>query len=765
MIVNQKKVISICMIFVMLFSCSTEIMADTGYDETAPVLKSFRILNPDQLDTRNGGNSIEMEFELEEEGTGVTNIDVCFQNEEGKEFEIVFWCQNWHQDPIYTGKAKVKMFVIGDKTKIKPGKYKITNVTLSDGNENYFYASSGRNPEIWEKSTKEVNVIKTDYQEKTDTESPIVRGMKICNTENVNSKKTLNIEFDFKEMGSGLHYIHIYCKNGFLGSYTFDSWQETKIDGKKTLPFKISGAQKGENEITKVVVADWEDNETIYDQNSSEWNNFLTKFYVTETAESPVLNSFQIKNTKVATPGLLYADIDFDGDQDGIEAVYLRLENKDGKQNILECKNEKPLKKGKQKIAFSISPFWGVGKWKIAGVGLEGASGKTSWYDKNSENEDALTASKFLNQEITISSSYDITYYGSVGNYKTAVKKINEMKDGQTAVLDCRYSKIAKKELFQAIAGKNKILVFEDEDVQWIFCGKNVKLSKCKDIDLETKVMRRAGKNYGYADDTYILYMEYADNGELPGKVEMRVNYDYLFAKYQAGNQKLILTYYDRGELKVLNENVQVAKDEYAEYKITHNSTYLLSQNNPRLLAPTGVKAISYQDKQIKLTWKRVAGAGGYEIYRSTSSKGTSKKIASVKGNSKVSYVDKKTSIGKKYYYRIKAAGNQKKVKAAYSTKVSCKAVPEQVKKVNTTKRGKKIRISWNSVHYCSGYEIYMSTKKDNGYKRKGTTKDVAYMMGNLKKRKIYYFKVRSYKKVKGRKYYGSYSQIIRRHI
>ena len=119
MIVNQKKVISICMIFVMLFSCSTEIMADTGYDETAPVLKSFRILNPDQLDTRNGGNSIEMEFELEEEGTGVTNIDVCFQNEEGKEFEIVFWCQNWHQDPIYIqGRQKLKCLSLEIKRKL-----------------------------------------------------------------------------------------------------------------------------------------------------------------------------------------------------------------------------------------------------------------------------------------------------------------------------------------------------------------------------------------------------------------------------------------------------------------------------------------------------------------------------------------------------------------------------------------------------------------------------------------------------------------------
>ncbi len=760
---NCKKIISLLLVFVMLFGCSVKITADTGYDETAPVLKSFRVLNPDQMDAKNDGNGIEMEFDFVEEGTGVTDIDVYFENDKGQELEIVFWCGNWKHDPLYTGKTKVEMHVIGDGTKIELGKYKIKYMNICDGNGNYTQVSCDQNPEIWEISTKEVTVVKSDYKEKTDTEPPVIREMKICNAENVNARQTLDVEFDFKEMGSGIHSIDLYCGGNPISSYVFNEWKENQFDGKKRLSFDIVEAQKGENEITEVVITDWADNKTVYNCKSKEWNHFSTKFYVSETVEDPVLNKFQISNPQIAAPNLLYADIDFGGDQKGIEEVCLCLENKDGKQKILSSKNEQPWKQGRHRIAFPISPFWGIGKWKVTSVGLAGVSGKVTWYDKNSQNGDADIAAEFLGTEITILSSYDITYYGSVGNYKTAVSKIKEMKEGQTAVLDCRYSKTARKELFQAIAGKNKILVLEDEDVQWVFRGKDVQWSKCKDVNLETQIMRRAGKDYGYADDRYVLYMEYADNGELPGKVEMRVNYDYLFAKYQTGNQRLILTYYDHGTANVLNENVQVAKDEYAEYKITHNSTYLLSEKNPRLLAPTGIKAVSYRDKQIKLTWSRVAGACGYDVYRSSSSKGTSKKIAAIKGNAKVSYIDKKTKIGKKYYYRVKARGTKAKMKAAYSAKVSCKAVPQQVKKVDAMKRGKRFRISWASVHGCSGYEVFMSTKKNRGYKKKAVTRDVAYMTGRLKKGKIYYFKVRSYKKVKGRKYYGSYSQVIKR--
>lgn len=56
--------------------------------------------------------------------------------------------------------------------------------------------------------------------------------------------------------------------------------------------------------------------------------------------------------------------------------------------------------------------------------------------------------------------------------------------------------------------------------------------------------------------------------------------------------------------------------------------------------------------KSATITWKKTKGADEYVIYRSTKKNGTYKAVATIKGTS---YVDKKLSKGKTYYYKIKA--------------------------------------------------------------------------------------------------------------
>ena len=66
-------------------------------------------------------------------------------------------------------------------------------------------------------------------------------------------------------------------------------------------------------------------------------------------------------------------------------------------------------------------------------------------------------------------------------------------------------------------------------------------------------------------------------------------------------------------------------------------------------------------------------------------------------------------------------------------------------------------------VKKASGYEIYMSSKKNSGYKKTATVKKVSavkYTKKKLKAGKKYYFKVRTYRTVKGKKIYSSYSKV-----
>lgn len=53
-----------------------------------------------------------------------------------------------------------------------------------------------------------------------------------------------------------------------------------------------------------------------------------------------------------------------------------------------------------------------------------------------------------------------------------------------------------------------------------------------------------------------------------------------------------------------------------------------------------------------KISWNKVRGVKGYEVYRSSSKKGTYKKIATVKGSS---YTNKKLKRNRSYYYKVRA--------------------------------------------------------------------------------------------------------------
>ena len=85
------------------------------------------------------------------------------------------------------------------------------------------------------------------------------------------------------------------------------------------------------------------------------------------------------------------------------------------------------------------------------------------------------------------------------------------------------------------------------------------------------------------------------------------------------------------------------------------------------------MKTPSSTKKGIVLKWNKITGADGYMVYRKTGS-GSYSKIATVKGNTKVTYTDKSAKKGKTYTYKIKvyksktysAYSNAKKIKDKY---------------------------------------------------------------------------------------------------
>ena len=100
-------------------------------------------------------------------------------------------------------------------------------------------------------------------------------------------------------------------------------------------------------------------------------------------------------------------------------------------------------------------------------------------------------------------------------------------------------------------------------------------------------------------------------------------------------------------------------------YSGDYNSSYSSTGVSIYHLADPTLKTPSSTSKGIVLKWNKITGAQGYVIYRKTGS-GSYSKIATVKGNSKVTYTDKKAKKGKKYTYKIKAYYS--KTYSAYSS-------------------------------------------------------------------------------------------------
>lgn len=231
----------------------------------------------------------------------------------------------------------------------------------------------------------------------------------------------------------------------------------------------------------------------------------------------------------------------------------------------------------------------------------------------------------------------------------------------------------------------------------------------------------------------------------------------------------------------------------------------------------TKVASASYD--KLRLSWEPMSGVDGYQIYRATSKSGKYAKIATVKGASSATYTNTGRTCGTRYYYKLRAYKKigGKTVYSKYSAILSAYAKPAKVKvtdayapsnsteaiavnfttvrgatdyeaQVNKIKNGKetgfrsnaynaegekrtfgtyKQRLAMLKKEYPSGYTT-MEVKENGKYvSKKVTVAELAATMIAKNQVKIelvqddsiYEFRVRAYRKVNGRKVYGSWSE------
>ena len=184
--------------------------------------------------------------------------------------------------------------------------------------------------------------------------------------------------------------------------------------------------------------------------------------------------------------------------------------------------------------------------------------------------------------------------------------------------------------------------------------------------------------------------------------------------------------------------------------------------NNPSKVK--GLKSKKQTSTSVTLNWSKVSGATGYQVYKYNTSK---KKWEKVGSTTKTSYEVKKLKEGTSYKFKVKAykTVNKKKYYGSYSSELKSTTKVSKPSKVKGLKAKKKtttsVTLSWSKTSKATGYEVYKYNSSKKKWEKVGSTTKTSYTVKKLKSGTKYKFKVKAYKTVNKKKYYGSYSSVL----
>ena len=177
----------------------------------------------------------------------------------------------------------------------------------------------------------------------------------------------------------------------------------------------------------------------------------------------------------------------------------------------------------------------------------------------------------------------------------------------------------------------------------------------------------------------------------------------------------------------------------------------------------TNLKSSKRTYNSITLSWDKIDNVTGYKVYRYDVKTESYKLIKTISDASTTSYTNSKLTSATKYLYKVRSYKivNNKTHNGDYSSSLAATTKPPTPTVKLTSPSTKKIKLTWTNISSrTTGYNIYMATSKNGTYKNIGSTSKKSFTKGSLKKGKTYYFKVRAYRTIDGKKVYSSYSSI-----
>jgi uncharacterized repeat protein (TIGR02543 family) len=169
---------------------------------------------------------------------------------------------------------------------------------------------------------------------------------------------------------------------------------------------------------------------------------------------------------------------------------------------------------------------------------------------------------------------------------KDSSKVIDAVKsaaDKSTTLVDITSNTVVSKEVFSAIAGKDKTITFQKDGVTWTFNGLDIKPELIKDIDLSLKTVSADLKAKETAKakaivgkDVAIGSFSFTYEGKLPGKADVKV----FIGKEWANRTVNVLRYFaDKNTYEVAQKDVAVDANGYMVFTTDHCSDYFVIDN------------------------------------------------------------------------------------------------------------------------------------------------------------------------------------------
>ena len=312
----------------------------------------------------------------------------------------------------------------------------------------------------------------------------------------------------------------------------------------------------------------------------------------------------------------------------------------------------------------------------------------------------------------------------------------------------------------------------------------SVKAGKTYYYTVETMV--KTGDNICYSGDSAPMEGRTAKKAKIKyavsnGSNQIEVNWGAVSGAYgyrikrstsKNGTYKVVATLKGKNNTTYQDKNVKTAKTYYYKVetinKVNGKKGYsgnsaAVSAKTLKTTSITAVKATG--STSVRLEWKAVDGASGYQIYRSTSKDSGYKKVGQVKGKNTKKYEDKTLEAGKTYYYQVRAykSNSAKNGVASFSKAQKAWTIKQVVFSQITSDSKNQVTLGWKKVSKAQGYDIYRSDESNSGFEKiasisSGST--LTYTDKGVKSGNTYYYKIAATYKIKGSAGRGSYSKV-----